>query len=110
MKNLLLGAVFVLVSTFAFASDPIFIQDDNLGSLVNSAPKGGRVQNAIEQDGDLGQAAQAFLRQNARQFQGTGREDFVVTNVQRDELGQIHVRTQEMINGMPVVGAEMVVH
>lgn len=110
MRKLLLGALVVLVSTFAFASDPIFIQDENLGSLSGSAPKGGRMQNAIEPDGDLGQAAQAFLRRNAHLFQGTGREDFVVTNVQRDELGQVHVRTQEMINGMPVVGAEMVLH
>lgn len=110
MRKLLLAALVVLVSTFALAGDPIFILDDNLGSLAGSAPKGGRAQNAIADDGELGQAAQAFLRQNAHLFQGTGREDFVVTKVQRDELGQVHVRTQEMINGMPVIGAELVLH
>lgn len=43
-------------------------------------------------------------------FRATGREELALVGVQEDELGKVHVRFQQTLNGLPVAGAELVVH
>lgn len=43
-------------------------------------------------------------------FDATGSETLKAQNVFHDELGQVHVRLTQQINGVPVVGAQVVVH
>jgi vibriolysin len=68
--------------------------------------------------GDLGQlpagaadqAAVRFLQRNGQLFGATGNEDHAARMVRRDQLGQTHVRVQQKLRGLPVVGAELIVH
>jgi Zn-dependent metalloprotease len=56
-------------------------------------------------------AAASFLAGFARAHLGaTGRETFVAQRVRNDEFGQFHVRAQQYLRGLKVVGAEMIVH
>lgn len=49
----------------------------------------------------------AILRDH---FGAAGSEDMEVIRVRRDEVGTVHVRFQQHLNGLPVVGAEMWLH
>jgi bacillolysin len=61
--------------------------------------------------GDRGAAAVQLLREiTGRTFGGTGTEDFVVVRQQQDELGQVHIRAQQRLRGLPVVGGVLIVH
>lgn len=66
--------------------------------------------------GSIGQgnrqaAAIQFLREiTSRTFTGAGTEDFVVTRQEADSLGQVHIKVQQRLRGLPVVGGELVVH
>ncbi|HKI06407.1 MAG TPA: M4 family metallopeptidase [Thermoanaerobaculia bacterium] len=61
--------------------------------------------------GDRGRAAAAFLRTFAEQSLGaTGTENLEVRRVREDHLGKLHVRVQQRINDLPVVGAELILH
>lgn len=56
-------------------------------------------------------AAGSFLRSFAEQSLGArGTEDLEVYRSREDELGKLHVRTRQRIHGLPVVGAELVLH
>lgn len=43
-------------------------------------------------------------------FDAAGTEGLVARNVKRDDLGQVHIRINQQINGLPVIGAELIVH
>jgi vibriolysin len=43
-------------------------------------------------------------------FGAAGTEELVATKVTRDRLGTFHVRVAQRIAGLPVVGAELIVH
>jgi len=61
--------------------------------------------------GDRGAAAIRLLREiTGRTFGGMGTEDFVVVRQQQDELGQVHIRAQQRLRGLPVVGGVLIVH
>lgn len=55
-------------------------------------------------------AALRYLESLAPVFRATGREEFAVVKSERDELGKVHVRVQQYIDGRPVIGAELIVH
>ncbi|MDY7091336.1 MAG: M4 family metallopeptidase [Acidobacteriota bacterium] len=56
-------------------------------------------------------AAIDFLRGFAGEnLRATGDETFASRSVYRDDLGQVHVRVRQSIHGLPVVGAELIVH
>jgi len=60
---------------------------------------------------DLGEEAIAFLEQfSAREWKATGKEELSVLRLNRDQLGYVHVRIQQRIHGLPVVGAQAIVH
>jgi vibriolysin len=111
MKKLLTVTLLLLSATAAFAmgpSDrridvretdgrgvPTFVTGD-LGRLLGP----GTVENT----------ARAFLRSKADVLPLDGSEDFQAIRTERDSLGQTHVKMQERFNGLPIVGAEYIVH
>lgn len=55
-------------------------------------------------------AAARFISDNGQIFQLSGREEFETVATEEDALGMVHVRLQQTWNGLPVVGAEVMVH
>lgn len=65
--------------------------------------------------GYLGQGAAqgtalAFLREIGPLYRAVGNEELAAARVQGDELGQVHVRFEQSFRGIPIDGAEIVVH
>jgi len=60
--------------------------------------------------GDVESEALNYLQNMHQLFRATGREELAPVRTQEDELGQVHVRFQQFIGGLPVIGAEMIVH
>ncbi|MGC8915841.1 MAG: M4 family metallopeptidase [Thermoanaerobaculum sp.] len=60
--------------------------------------------------GDHAGAALRFIEQLAPVLRATGREQLALDRVQEDELGKVHVRFRQTLNGLPVVGADLIVH
>jgi len=61
--------------------------------------------------GDHGRAAVEFLRRSSvDQMNATDAEELSVRLVSVDDLDHVHVRIQQRINDLPVVGSEVVVH
>ncbi len=84
---------------------PTFMRGE-LGSL-------GPIPTVADPQGDesFQRSAQRFLEQMAlADFGATGDEALEVTRVATDDLGKVHVRFDQFLNGLRVVGAEMVVH
>ena len=92
------------------------------GSIATAAPsgrgKGASVIETFDFSKGLGQVNRASVRDGAVTFArgyagirgAAGNEDFSARTSQRDELGQVHVRLNQSIAGLPVVGAELIVH
>jgi len=55
-------------------------------------------------------AARRFVEGLHPFLKATGREELAHVRTESDELGQVHVRFQQFFRGLPVVGAELVVH
>jgi Zn-dependent metalloprotease len=55
-------------------------------------------------------AARSFAKNRADLLGAIGSEDFVARGIERDELGQTHVRLIETLAGLHVVGADLIVH
>ncbi len=110
MKRLLAVAS-LLVCTVAFAKSP---SSESKIRISDQDKKG--VPTFVT--GDLGKlgpgtadrAARDFLRSQRDLLQQTGNEDFdhVATTV--DASGQTHVRLRQNLRGLPVIGAEYLVH
>jgi len=60
--------------------------------------------------GSADKAAKDFLKAQKQLLHQTGNEDFDATQITRDNLGQTHVKFQQKIKGLPVFGAEYIVH
>lgn len=60
---------------------------------------------------DRSRAASPFLRSFAEKNLGArGTEDLEVYRSREDNLGKLHVRARQRIHGLPVVGAELILH
>ncbi|MDQ3281578.1 MAG: M4 family metallopeptidase [Acidobacteriota bacterium] len=107
MKKLI-ASVVLLTATVAFA------QEKQLKALRNEVDANG----ASFVSGDLGRISTANPAVSARQVMSAnksllharGTEDFEAIGTFRDDRGETHVRMQERVNGLPVVGAEYVLH
>ncbi len=55
-------------------------------------------------------AALRFLERLQPVLRATGREEFAPQRTEVDHLGQVHVRFQQYYRGLPVIGAELIVH
>ena len=60
--------------------------------------------------GSTEKAAKDFLKAQKDLLPLTGNEDFDVIGTSKDDLGQTHVRMQQKIRGLKVVGAQYIVH
>lgn len=111
MKKLLILATMLLSATVASAQNDVETkirvrkQMDESGTLSFITGNLGRLPAGAPEA-----AAKAFLKSRGELIRATGREDFEVVDAVRDDFGQTHVRLQERINGLPVVGAEYIVH
>jgi Zn-dependent metalloprotease len=109
MKKLL-SATLLLTATLAFAKTPsetkikIHDQDGNgnptfiTGDMGKLGP------------GSADKAAKDFLKSQKDLLNLAGTEDFNLRSVETDTLGQTHVKFAETLKGLPVFGAEYVVH
>ncbi len=110
LSTLLLAAA--LVPTMALAAGhnksaadlPTFVKSDNFGFIHASTAKADREQ--------VGLSAVNFLEDLVTRgdFQAMGGESFEVRKVSYDDLGQVHVRTRQLIHGLEVVNADLIVH
>ncbi len=73
---------------------PVFVAGD-LGLLAKGEPRA---------------AAAQFLRDAAPVFRMSEHSDLEPVRSRSDELGQVHVRFQQYLNELPVVGGELTVH
>jgi Zn-dependent metalloprotease len=109
MKKLISIAA-LLIATVAFAKD----KADSKIKIHDQDSKG--VPTFVTGElGSLGAGAsdkdvKAFLKSQKDLLQMNGTEDFDVKSSKKDELGQSHVKFQEKLKGLPVVGAEYIVH
>lgn len=109
MKKLLVAAL-VLAATAAFGQNDV----EQKNRVERTSVRGG--DEFIR--GNLGKlpagratvAAEAFMEAKKARFLGAIDETFVAKGEFVDELGQTHVRLQQRINGLPVVGGEYIVH
>lgn len=59
---------------------------------------------------DAGAGAVAVVRAMSEVLRASGREEFEILSVVHDDLGQTHVKLRQRIDGLPVVGGEVLVH
>lgn len=106
-----LAAFLFLVTSAAFAkngapNNGITIKDqDHKGTPTFITGNLGKLSN-----GQKDKAAKDFLKAQRDLLRMTGTEDFDVIGSTTDNLGQSHTRLQEKLYGLPVVGAEYLVH
>src|SRR5688500_2714245 len=106
MKKLL-SAALLLIATVAFAKNPA---SESKINIKDSDAKG--VPTFVT--GELGQlgagasskAAKDFLKTQNALLGGAGTEDFEAIGTTKDNFGHTHVRLQERLRGLPVIGAE----
>jgi vibriolysin len=110
MKKLIPLAA-LLFSTVLFAKNPVA---DSKIKIHDQDSKG--VPTFVTGElGSLGpgasdQSFKSFLKSQKDLLQMAGTEDFDVKSSKKDELGLSHVKFQEKLKGLPIVGAEYIVH
>lgn len=110
MKKLL-SAALLLTATMAFAKNP---SSESKINIKDSDAKG--VPSFVTGDlgklgaGAPGKAAKDFLKSQRGLLGGAGTEDFEAIGSTKDNFGHTHVRLQERLRGLPVIGAEYIVH
>ena len=110
MKKVL-GLVLSLVATVALAKNPVA---DSKVKITGQDHKG--VPTFVSGDlgplgpGTPGNAAKAFIKAQKDLLPLTGEEDFDAVSTSTDNLGMTHVKLQQSLRGLPVVGAEYIVH
>lgn len=110
MKKMI-SAALLLTATMAFAKNPA---SESKINIKDSDAKG--VPSFVT--GELGQlgagatdkAAKDFLKSQRGLLGGAGSEDFEAIGTTKDNLGHTHVRLQERLRGLPVIGGEYIVH
>src|SRR5690349_7512578 len=110
MKKLL-AAVILMTATAAFGQ---FNNTDDTARMERTSVGGGAefIKGRLGKlgAGRLDVAAKHFLEQKKNLLNAAGSESFEPAGEFADEMGQTHIRLQERINGLPVVGAEYIVH
>jgi Zn-dependent metalloprotease len=100
-----------LVSTVALAKSPV--ADSKI--TIHTSDAKGVPMFVTGELGHLGAgasdaASKAFLKSQKALLNMAGSEDFDTVSTTHDALGQTHVKFQETLRGLPVFGAEYVVH
>jgi vibriolysin len=101
----------------AFLSTAVFAQKKPLTETikVHDADQNGMPSFVSGQLGSLGAgardvASKNFLKAQTSLLRLNGSDDFSLLSSRTDELGQTHVRFQQTFRGLPVMGAEYIVH
>lgn len=103
MKRLI-SLLMVLLATTAFADSRVIDHDSKGVPTFVTGQLGKLAAGASDK------AAKEFLKSQRDLLPLTGNEDFDVVSTTRDGLGQTHVKMQQKIRGLRVVGAEYIVH
>lgn len=109
MKKFITIATF-LFATVALAKSPVAESKTKIhGTDEKGAPTfvTGELGKLV---GAPDKAAKEFLRGQRAFLGGAGTEDFDAVSTTKDHLGQTHVKLQQTLRGLPVVGAEYIVH
>jgi vibriolysin len=125
MKSLMLAALILLATESTssaaigdrIADRPsagtvrIFELDQDFGTVRPAATGSPRAASAQAlAQARWGAGAEAFARQFAAGRGGNGTESFTVRSVYEDQLGQVHVRLDEVIGGLAVAGSDLILH
>ncbi|HET7435586.1 MAG TPA: M4 family metallopeptidase [Thermoanaerobaculia bacterium] len=106
MKKVFAATLF-LSATIAFAKNP------PVDSKINIKDTDGKGAPTFV-SGQLGKlgpgGAAAFVKSQKDLLQLAGTEDFAPIGTFKDNLGQTHVRLQEKVRGLAVVGGDFIVH
>jgi bacillolysin len=111
MKKLL-TILFLLSATVALSQNRILDSEVRVRTMdSNGVPtfvtgELGRLRGP----GTVEMSARAFLRTQTNLLPMEGSDDFQPIGTTRDELGQTHIKMQQRYNGLPMVGAEYIVH
>jgi Zn-dependent metalloprotease len=124
-RFVVLGIALALFGGWALAinGNGQFVQGDGAGQALAAFPEA-RTLNVDERGvptfvaGRLGNIGRGdvvgesfhFLKSLRPVLQARGSEEFAPVSNETDRLGYSHVKFQQYINGLPVVGGEMVVH
>ncbi len=105
MKKLI-AALVLLTATAAFAA-----KDVTEPKFKIHGQDGRGVPTFVTGDlGNLSANPAAFMKSQKALLQLNGTEDFDVSASTRDNLGQTHIKLQEKIRGLQVVGGEYILH
>lgn len=110
MKKLIAAAI-LLTATAAFGQNEV---EERMTRLERTPVRGGSefIQGRLGKlpEGRATVAAQAFLESKKAILHATPAETFQAVGEFTDDMGQTHVRLQQHLHGLPVVGAEYIVH
>src|SRR6185369_3038064 len=104
------ATVLTLVATMAFAKQPVESKINIHDSDAKGVPTFVSGELGKLAPGAADKSAKAFLKSQKDLLGMVGTEDFDTLSVQTDSLGQTHVKFQQSLRGLPVVGAQYVVH
>jgi vibriolysin len=109
MKKVLAAAL-LLVATVAFGKNPV---NDNGVKIKDSDENG--VPTFVtgplgKLNGSPDKAAKEFLKAQKALLKMAGTEDFDVVSTKKDSLGFTHIKMAQKLRGLPVIGAEYIVH
>jgi len=104
------ATVLTLVATMAFAKQPVESKIRIHDNDAKGVPTFVTGELGKLGPGAVDKAAKAFLKSQKDLLGMVGTEDFDTASVLTDNLGQTHVKFQQTLRGLPVVGAEYVVH
>ncbi len=99
-RILIATLVVLLLPTLAGAAGSSKIVSGDMGNLSSLKSAGGLSESARN-------ALQGIVMNN---FDAAGNEEMVATGVHTDEVGAVHVRFTQRLNGLPVAGAGMALH
>ncbi len=112
MKKLI-AAVILLTATAAFGQNDVEVKE-KMNRIERTTVRGGIefIQGRLGKlpEGKVTVAAQAFIEGKRDLLHATTDETFAPIGEFSDNLGQTHVRLQQSLHGLPVFGAEYIVH
>ncbi|MEA2490915.1 MAG: bacillolysin [Acidobacteriota bacterium] len=112
LTQLTATSLFAANSSAARTTGTIHTQEfGNLGTIALPRSSGPRAAtNAAEGRSRWSDGAETFVLGYASRRGAVGSESFHAGRVIEDEVGQVHVRLAQSIAGLPVNGAELIVH
>jgi Zn-dependent metalloprotease len=110
MKKLIAAAL-ILTATAAFGQNEV---EERMMRIERTPVRGGTefIKGRLGKlpEGNVRVAAQAFMEEKKEMLRATPDETFEPIGEFSDDLGQTHVRLQQHLHGLPVIGAEYIVH